>query len=207
MRRCHVGMEARPTICDFTLTQTPIQRLKDIRANGGKIPQDLQLRLRALRLRKLRASTKAINRRREQQQQQQTRRARSTRARRAWAQTGRGLSDELDGGFFIPNWEKLTSQNNSRFQWNVKSMLKGIHPIKLFVSETFFVLTKKKVTFFDGIPRMYADLRTDINSVVSFILQLVFADYLQGDWLKMCVSWSDMWRFCPQTSLFVWAGP
>lgn len=81
MRRCHVGIEARPTICDFTLTQTPMQRLKDIRANGGKIPQDLQLRLRALRLRKLRASTKAINRRREQQQQ--TRRARSTRARRA----------------------------------------------------------------------------------------------------------------------------
>lgn len=82
MRRCHVGMEARPTICDFALTQTPLQRLKDIRANGGKIPRDLQLRLRALRLRKLRASTKAINRRREQQQQQ-TRRARSTGARRA----------------------------------------------------------------------------------------------------------------------------
>lgn len=84
MRRCHVGMAARPTICDFTLTQTPVQRLKDIRANGGKIPQDLQLRLRALRLRMLRASTKAINRRREQQQQQQQiRRARSTGTRRA----------------------------------------------------------------------------------------------------------------------------
>lgn len=70
MRRCHVGMEPRPTICDFSLTQTPIQRLKDIRAKGGKIPQDLQLRLRALRLRKLRASTKAINRRRESQRLQ-----------------------------------------------------------------------------------------------------------------------------------------
>uniref|UniRef100_A0A665WKL9 Probable carboxypeptidase X1 n=1 Tax=Echeneis naucrates TaxID=173247 RepID=A0A665WKL9_ECHNA len=79
MRRCHVGMEPHPTICDFTLTQTPIQRLKDIRAKGGKIPQDLQLRLRALRLRKLRASTKAINRRRESQQLQR-RRARSSGA-------------------------------------------------------------------------------------------------------------------------------
>lgn len=89
MRRCHVGMQPRPTICDFTLTQTPVQRLKEIRANGGTVPQDLQMRLRALRLRKLRATTKVLNRRREQQQQQQarrartTRRARSTRARRA----------------------------------------------------------------------------------------------------------------------------
>lgn len=88
MRRCHVGMEPHPTICDFTLTQTPIQRLKEIRAKGGKIPQDLHLRLRALRLRKLRASTKVINRRREsqreqQEQQLQARRARSSGARRA----------------------------------------------------------------------------------------------------------------------------
>nr|XP_019953405.1 PREDICTED: probable carboxypeptidase X1 isoform X1 [Paralichthys olivaceus] len=87
MRRCHVGMELRPTICDFALTKTPIQRLKDIRAKGGKIPQDLQLRLRALRLRKLRASTKAINRRRESQRLQQeqtllTRRARASGGRR-----------------------------------------------------------------------------------------------------------------------------
>nr|XP_046269780.1 probable carboxypeptidase X1 isoform X1 [Scatophagus argus] len=88
MRRCHVGMEPCPTICDFTLTKTPIQRLKEIRAKGGKIPQDLQLRLRALRLRKLRASTKAINRRRESQRERQeqllqARRARSSGARRA----------------------------------------------------------------------------------------------------------------------------
>ena len=83
MRRCHVGMEPNPTICDFTLTKTPIQRLKEIRAKGGKIPQDLQLRLRALRLRMLRASTKAINQRRESQRGQQGRRARSSRARRA----------------------------------------------------------------------------------------------------------------------------
>uniref|UniRef100_A0A8C9ZM64 Carboxypeptidase X, M14 family member 1 n=1 Tax=Sander lucioperca TaxID=283035 RepID=A0A8C9ZM64_SANLU len=54
VRHCRVGMEPHPTICDFTLTKTPIQRLKEIRAKGGKIPQDLQLRLRALRFRKLR---------------------------------------------------------------------------------------------------------------------------------------------------------
>lgn len=84
MRRCRVGMEPRATICDFALTKTPIERLKEIQAKGGKIPQDLQLRIRAMRLRKLRASTKAINRRREQQQQQQqARKARSVGAWRA----------------------------------------------------------------------------------------------------------------------------
>ncbi|XP_061700388.1 probable carboxypeptidase X1 [Syngnathoides biaculeatus] len=79
VRHCRVGAEPRATVCDFTLTRTPAQRLKDIRAKGGKIPQDLQLRLRALRLRKLRASTKAINRRREGQRTQprQNRKARS----------------------------------------------------------------------------------------------------------------------------------
>uniref|UniRef100_A0A667YRS0 Carboxypeptidase X, M14 family member 1 n=1 Tax=Myripristis murdjan TaxID=586833 RepID=A0A667YRS0_9TELE len=46
MRHCHVGMDPRPTICDFTLIKIPSQRLKEIRAKGGKIPQDLQLRLR-----------------------------------------------------------------------------------------------------------------------------------------------------------------
>ena len=80
-RHCRVGMEPHPTICDFILTKMPIERLKEIRARGGKIPQDLQLRLRALRLRKLRTSTKAINRRRESQQAQ-ARKARSTGARR-----------------------------------------------------------------------------------------------------------------------------
>ncbi|KAM4724504.1 putative carboxypeptidase X1 [Anableps anableps] len=74
MRHCHVGMEPHPTICDFTLIKTPIQRLKELRAKGEKIPKDLQLRLRALRMRKLRASTKAINRRRKSQM----RRARSS---------------------------------------------------------------------------------------------------------------------------------
>ncbi|XP_039993031.1 probable carboxypeptidase X1 isoform X2 [Xiphias gladius] len=86
-RRCNVGLEPHPTVCDFTLTKTPIQRLREVRAKGGKIPQDLQLRLRALRLRKLRTSTKAINRRRESQRLQQEqllqrRRARSSGARR-----------------------------------------------------------------------------------------------------------------------------
>lgn len=82
-RHCRVGMEPRPTICDFNLTPTPIQQLKEIRAKGGKIPQDLQLRLRALRLRKLRATTKTLNRRRESQQGRQVRRARASGARRA----------------------------------------------------------------------------------------------------------------------------
>lgn len=90
MRRCRVGMEPRPTICDFTLTEIPAQRLKEIQAKGGRVPQDHQLRVRALRLRKLRASTKAINRRREKQQLQ-TRRA-------SW--TGRG---SLKNWWWLPD--------------------------------------------------------------------------------------------------------
>ncbi|XP_028294445.1 probable carboxypeptidase X1 [Gouania willdenowi] len=81
MRLCHVGMQPNPTLCDFILMKTPVQRLKDIQAKGGKIPQDLQLRIRAMRLRKLRASTKAINRRREGQRLQK-RRARAVTAGR-----------------------------------------------------------------------------------------------------------------------------
>uniref|UniRef100_A0A8C1T7E2 Carboxypeptidase X (M14 family), member 1b n=1 Tax=Cyprinus carpio TaxID=7962 RepID=A0A8C1T7E2_CYPCA len=61
---CRVEYEHYPTICDFHLTKTPKQRLREILAKGGKIPKDLQLRLRQLRIRKLRASTKLINRRR-----------------------------------------------------------------------------------------------------------------------------------------------
>uniref|UniRef100_A0A667YS70 Carboxypeptidase X, M14 family member 1 n=1 Tax=Myripristis murdjan TaxID=586833 RepID=A0A667YS70_9TELE len=63
-RTCRVMYEHYPTLCDFRLTKTPKQRLKDILARGGKIPKDLQLRLRQLRLRKLRVTTKAINQRR-----------------------------------------------------------------------------------------------------------------------------------------------
>ncbi|TNN51092.1 putative carboxypeptidase X1 [Liparis tanakae] len=65
VRRCRVGMEPRATVCDFGLTKTPIQRLNEVRTKGGKLPQDLQLRLRALRLRMLRASTKTLNQRRQ----------------------------------------------------------------------------------------------------------------------------------------------
>ncbi|XP_065120059.2 probable carboxypeptidase X1 isoform X1 [Paramisgurnus dabryanus] len=73
-RNCRVEYEHYPTICDFYLTKTPKQRLREILAKGGKIPKDLQLRLRQLRIRKLRASTKLINQRRMSQQ----RRARAT---------------------------------------------------------------------------------------------------------------------------------
>ncbi len=53
----------------------PKQRLKEILAKGGKIPKDLQLRLRQLRLRKLRVTTKAMNQRRA---------AAAKRAKRVW---------------------------------------------------------------------------------------------------------------------------
>ncbi|XP_030001224.1 probable carboxypeptidase X1 isoform X2 [Sphaeramia orbicularis] len=63
-RTCQVMYDYYPTICDFRLTKVPKERLKDILAKGGKLPKDLQLRLRQLRLRKLRVTTKAINQRR-----------------------------------------------------------------------------------------------------------------------------------------------
>ncbi|XP_071391256.1 probable carboxypeptidase X1 [Centroberyx affinis] len=63
-RTCQVMYDHYPTLCDFRLTKTPKRRLKEILAKGGKIPKDLQLRLRQLRLRKLRVTTKAINQRR-----------------------------------------------------------------------------------------------------------------------------------------------
>lgn len=63
-RTCHVMYDHFPTICDFHLAKTPRHRLKEILAKGGKLPKDLQLRLRQLRLRKLRVTTKALNRRR-----------------------------------------------------------------------------------------------------------------------------------------------
>ncbi|XP_029367965.1 probable carboxypeptidase X1 isoform X2 [Echeneis naucrates] len=63
-RTCQVMYDYYPTICDFQLTKMPKQRLQEILAKGGKIPKDLQLRLRQLRLRKLRVTTKAINQRR-----------------------------------------------------------------------------------------------------------------------------------------------
>ncbi|XP_034738856.1 probable carboxypeptidase X1 isoform X2 [Etheostoma cragini] len=63
-RTCQVMYEHYPTICDFRLTKMPKQRLKYILARRGKLPKDLQLRLRQLRPRKLRVTTKAINQRR-----------------------------------------------------------------------------------------------------------------------------------------------
>uniref|UniRef100_A0A8D0HMX9 Carboxypeptidase X1 n=1 Tax=Sphenodon punctatus TaxID=8508 RepID=A0A8D0HMX9_SPHPU len=58
-RWCRVSYEDNPTLCDFRLTKTPKQRLREILAKGGKIPKDLLLRLRQLRLRKLRAQRQA----------------------------------------------------------------------------------------------------------------------------------------------------
>ncbi|ROK15807.1 putative carboxypeptidase X1 [Anabarilius grahami] len=68
IRHCTVGSEPHATICDFTLTKTSQDRLKQILASGRKIPRDDQVRIRAMRMRKLRISTKILNRRREQQQ-------------------------------------------------------------------------------------------------------------------------------------------
>ncbi|XP_038555034.1 probable carboxypeptidase X1 isoform X1 [Micropterus salmoides] len=63
-RNCYVMYDHYPTICDFRLTKMSKQRLKEILAKGGKLPKDLQLRLRQLRMRKLRVTTKAMNQRR-----------------------------------------------------------------------------------------------------------------------------------------------
>ncbi|XP_047209359.1 probable carboxypeptidase X1 isoform X2 [Girardinichthys multiradiatus] len=63
-RTCDVMYDHFPTICDFNLTKIPRQRVKGIMANRGKLPKDHQLRLRQLRMRKLRITTKAVNRRR-----------------------------------------------------------------------------------------------------------------------------------------------
>uniref|UniRef100_A0A3Q2TAK3 Carboxypeptidase X, M14 family member 1 n=1 Tax=Fundulus heteroclitus TaxID=8078 RepID=A0A3Q2TAK3_FUNHE len=63
-RTCDVMYDHFPTICDFNLTRIPRRRVKDILAKAGKLPKDLQLRLRQLRTRKLRVTTKAINQRR-----------------------------------------------------------------------------------------------------------------------------------------------
>lgn len=63
-RTCQVMYDHYTTICDFRLAKIPKQRLKDILAKGGKPPKDLQLRLRQLRLRKLRVTTKTLNQRR-----------------------------------------------------------------------------------------------------------------------------------------------
>jgi len=63
-RTCWVMYDHYPTICDFQLSRVPKQRLKDIQVKGGGPPKDLQLRLRQLRTRKLRFTTKVLNQRR-----------------------------------------------------------------------------------------------------------------------------------------------
>uniref|UniRef100_A0AAV2JGI8 F5/8 type C domain-containing protein n=1 Tax=Knipowitschia caucasica TaxID=637954 RepID=A0AAV2JGI8_KNICA len=84
VRHCTVGMEPRPTLCDFSLTKTPSEVLKQIRMKGGKIPQDVQMRVRALRLKKLRASTKVLNQRREGPRLRQKAQGKSRKARSAY---------------------------------------------------------------------------------------------------------------------------
>ncbi|KAM9457317.1 putative carboxypeptidase X1 [Clarias gariepinus] len=57
-RSCRVEYEHYPTICDFQLSKTPKQRLREILAKRGKIPKELQLQLHRLRLRKQGASNR-----------------------------------------------------------------------------------------------------------------------------------------------------
>ncbi|XP_030046794.1 probable carboxypeptidase X1 [Microcaecilia unicolor] len=56
---CYVTYENHATICDFYITKTPKQRLREILSKGGKIPKDLILRLRHLRNRKLRSKSQS----------------------------------------------------------------------------------------------------------------------------------------------------
>ncbi|XP_073474245.1 probable carboxypeptidase X1 isoform X1 [Aquarana catesbeiana] len=57
-KSCHVSYEDRPTICDFYISKTPKQRLKELLAKGAKLPKELILRLRQIQTRKLKASAK-----------------------------------------------------------------------------------------------------------------------------------------------------
>ncbi|XP_063781503.1 probable carboxypeptidase X1 [Pseudophryne corroboree] len=58
-KSCHVSYEDRATICDFYISKTPKQRLKELMAKGGKPPKELLLRLRQQRYRLLKSrSTK-----------------------------------------------------------------------------------------------------------------------------------------------------
>lgn len=54
---CRVSYEDRPTICDFYISKTPKRRLKELLANGKKLPKELLLRLRVLRNRKLKSKS------------------------------------------------------------------------------------------------------------------------------------------------------
>ncbi|XP_040191485.1 probable carboxypeptidase X1 [Rana temporaria] len=57
-KSCHVSYEDRPTICDFYISKTPKQRLKELLAKGAKLPKELILRLRQIQTRKLKANAK-----------------------------------------------------------------------------------------------------------------------------------------------------
>uniref|UniRef100_A0A8C5LLX1 Carboxypeptidase X, M14 family member 1 n=1 Tax=Leptobrachium leishanense TaxID=445787 RepID=A0A8C5LLX1_9ANUR len=56
-KSCHVSYEDRATICDFYISKTPKQRLRELLAKGGKLPKELILRLRQIRNRKLKSSS------------------------------------------------------------------------------------------------------------------------------------------------------
>ncbi|XP_058143420.1 probable carboxypeptidase X1 [Dasypus novemcinctus] len=51
-RSCRVAFEEGPTRCDFRLTKTPKQRLRELLAAGAKVPPDLRRRLERLRQQK-----------------------------------------------------------------------------------------------------------------------------------------------------------
>ncbi|XP_033991311.1 probable carboxypeptidase X1 isoform X2 [Trematomus bernacchii] len=70
-RSCQVSYNFYPTICDFNLSKIPTQRLRDRPA------VDLQLRLRELRLKQLRATTKTLNQRRTENQRRTINKRRS----------------------------------------------------------------------------------------------------------------------------------
>ncbi|XP_063039644.1 probable carboxypeptidase X1 [Engraulis encrasicolus] len=77
-RRCHVGMEARPTLCSFVLAKTPQHRALEARASTKKgapkrVVKDRPLVQRDEQVKKLRATTKILNQRRMKQQAQASR--------------------------------------------------------------------------------------------------------------------------------------
>ncbi|CAN2388343.1 zinc ion binding [Pristimantis euphronides] len=54
---CRVTYENHATICNFYISKTPKQRLKELLAGGKKLPKELLLRLRQLRNRKLKSKS------------------------------------------------------------------------------------------------------------------------------------------------------
>ncbi|KAK5924576.1 hypothetical protein CgunFtcFv8_017178 [Champsocephalus gunnari] len=69
-RSCQVSYDFYPTVCDFNLSKVPVRL-------GDRPAVDLQLRLRALRLKKLRATTKTLNQRRTENQRRTTNKRRT----------------------------------------------------------------------------------------------------------------------------------